>query len=283
MSFGFAQAAGRRLGALAWHVARRERNKALRHFAVAFPESSERERREAIRGMFRHLGMSLLELVWLPNLTRTNLERYTVIEGMDEVVALLAQNKGAVAITGHCGNWELLAWVVALHVPVTTMHRERDDPEMNRFIVEHRASGGMRTIDRGSAAAAKEMLKAIRSGGLLAFLIDQNIRTESVGVPFFGRLAPTPIAPARFAIRAEAPVIIFLDRRMPDGRHHIRCLSPIFPRRTDDPVELTAAITRAYEDQIRTAPEQWVWMHDRWKERPQWDVGAGAGAGAGEK
>jgi len=116
------------------------------------------------------------------------------------------------------------------------------------------------------------MIAAVRRGGILAFVIDQNLRTESVKVPFFGRPAPTPIGPAKLAVRTEALAVPAFIARLDDGRHHVRFLEPIECKRGDDPVALTARITQDIEDQIRRAPEQWVWMHDRWRERPNWDV-----------
>ena len=111
------------------------------------------------------------------------------------------------------------------------------------------------------------MFRSLRHGGLLAFLIDHNIRTESVKVPFFGRPALTPIGPARLAVRAVAPVMLcFIERR--DGKQIVHFQKPFV---SSDPVEITARLTAAIEAQIRRAPEQWVWLHNRWRERPDWD------------
>jgi KDO2-lipid IV(A) lauroyltransferase len=268
------QRLGRALGRVAWHVVRRERRKALAHFAIAFPDWPEEQRREAIRAMFRHLGMSVFELAWLPNLNPRTRERTTDVDGIDRVLEIMDSGRGVICMTAHCGNWEWLAYVMGSYGrPVYVLQRERDAPEMNAWITNLRATSGVRTIDRGSATSARDMIQAIRRGGMIAFVIDQNIRTESVKVQFFGRPALTPIGPARFAVRTEAAVVPALIERLPDGRHHAKFLEPIFCRRDDDPVELTARLTRIVEDQIRRVPEQWVWMHDRWRERPQWDVG----------
>lgn len=264
---------GRALGRLAWHVVRRERRKALAHFAMAFPESSDEQRRDAIRAMFRHLGMSVFELAWLPNLDAALREKTTDVDGVERVLELLDSGRGVICMTAHCGNWEWLAYVMGSYGrPVYVLQRERDAPEMNDYITNLRAKSGVRTIDRGSATSARDMIQAIRRGGMIAFVIDQNIRTESVKVPFFGKPALTPIGPARFAVRTEAAVVPAVIERLPDGRHYARFLEPIFCKRDDDPVALTARLTSIVEEQIRRVPEQWVWMHDRWRERPQWDV-----------
>lgn len=269
---------GRQVGRLAFHVARRERNKALAHIAIAFPEWSDAQRRATIRAMFRHMGMSLFEIAWLPNLKQHAAET-TVFEGAEEVMAHIDAGRGVIIFTAHCGNWEWLSCGTGLWGrPTSVLQRERDQPEMNRYITELRANAGVHSIDRGSPSSARDMMKIIRHGGILAFLVDQNLRTESVKVPFFGRPAPTPIGPAKLAVRTAALVSVTFTERLPDGRHLIRYLPPIQCKRDDDPVELVAHATRLIEEQIRRLPEQWVWMHDRWKERPDWDVG-GTGTG----
>ena len=264
---------GRTMGRLAWHVVRRERRKALANFAIAFPDWTEERRREAIRAMFRHFGMSLFEIAWLPNLTPRTRDLTTDVEGIDRVLELIDSGRGVICITAHCGNWEWLSYVMGSYGrPVYVLQRERDAPEMNAYITELRARSGVRTIDRGSSSSARDMIQAVRKGGMLAFVVDQNIRTESVRVPFFGKPALTPIGPARFAVKTEAAVVAAVIERKPDGRHLARFLEPVYCKKTDDPVALTTYLTKVVEDQIRRAPEQWVWMHDRWRDRRQWDV-----------
>jgi len=267
------RAFGRVLGTLAWHVVRRERAKALRNLAIAFPEESEEFRQRTARAMFRHLGMSLFEITWLPNVNAANRHETTDVEGMERLLEVMDSGRGVVIFTAHCGNWEWLSYITGTFGrPVAVLQRERNEPEMNRYITAVRAGANVRTIDRGSPGSAREMIAAVRSGGILAFVLDQNIRTESVKVPFFGRPALTPIGPAKFAIRTEAVVAAAFIERGTDGRHHARFLEPIFCKRTDDPVELTARMNQWTEEQIRRAPEQWVWMHDRWRERPSWET-----------
>jgi len=202
------------LGHLGWHVLRRYRRRALNHIAIAFPEWSTARQRDTVRSMFVNLGVSLMELVWLPKLDAEMLQRTTEIHDAHYIDEALAAGRGALIFTAHCGNWEwLAATVTLLGHPLTVLQRERDEPDLNRFIARLRAHFGMRPIDRGSPAGALDMFRTLRSGGLLAFLIDQNIRAESVKVPFFGRPALTPIGPAKLAARAEAPVMIcFIER-----------------------------------------------------------------------
>lgn len=274
MSLAAAQRAGRVLGTVAWHVARGERRKALAHIAIAFPEWTESKRRQTIKAMFRHLGTSLFEIVWLPNLDLPHLREVTSFEGLEPLQQLVAAGRSGVAITGHCGNWEWAACSIGMHVPLAALQRERNESGMNEFITSIRAHAGVRTIDRGSISSAREMIQALRQPGLLAFVIDQSLRAESATVPFFGHPALTPIGPAKMAIRAEAFVVTIFIERNADGTHHVVVGEPIETHRGDDPIALTARLTRDIEQQIRRVPEQWVWMHERWRDRPKWDVNA---------
>ena len=263
---------GRFLGTIAFHVLRGERKKALANLAIAFPDWPEAKRLQTIRAMFLHLGMSLFEIAWLPNITLENRGQTTTEEGIVRMLEIIRSGKAIVTFTAHCGNWEWLAWICGLQMPVTALQRERANAGMNQFITDLRGIVGIRTVDRGSAGSARELMQGIRKPGLLAFLIDQNIRAESVKVPFFGKPALTPIGPAKLAIRGAVPVVIGFIHRGEDGMQHVKFLEPIQTSRDDDPIELTARLTKAIEDQIRAVPEQWVWMHNRWRERPKWDV-----------
>jgi KDO2-lipid IV(A) lauroyltransferase len=267
------RALGRSVGTLGWWILRRDRRKALRTIALAFPEWHESQRRRTIKAMFQHLGMCVFEIGWLPNLTAANRHRTTAFEGIERVMELIDSGRGVIVLTAHCGNWEWLSYATGTFGrPCAVMQRERGDSQTNQWITDLRARSGFKTIDRGSPTSARDMLAAIRRGGILGFVLDQNIRTESVKVPFFGRPAPTPIGPARFAIRTESYVTTALIERRPDGTHVARFSEPVKCRREDDPVALTARVTREIEEQIRRVPEQWPWLHDRWKERPEWEV-----------
>lgn len=266
---------GRTLGRAAYYAVVRERRKALRNIALAFPSWSKTQYRKTIRAMFRHHGASLAEILWMPRLDLATRDSINIVTGMDAVLKVIDDGDGVITFTAHCGNWEWLCYSMGMYGrPVSVLQRERDEKEINRFITGLRAKSGVRTIDRGSTASAREMINVIRKGGMLAFVLDQNIRTESVKVPFFGIPAPTPIGPTRFAIRSEAWVTIALAERRADGKQILTFTEPFRCTRDDDPVALTARITAAIEEQVRRVPEQWVWFHDRWRERPQWEVTA---------
>jgi len=258
---------GTLLGILAHSVVRRERRKALRNIAVALPEKPERDRARLIRETFIHLGRSLFEICWLPNLTPARLPLDTTFEGLDNLRAAVDEKRGVVLFTGHCGNWEWMAAAIALAgFDMNVIAREIYDSRINDFVVTSRGRFGIRSIGRGSSSSAREILQTLKQGSILGVLIDQNIKAEGADVPFFGRPAFTPTGPAKLAIRAGAVAIAgFIERR--GDRQIVRFEAPIITSRNDDAVELTARMTTAIENHIRQVPAQWVWMHDRWKSR----------------
>jgi KDO2-lipid IV(A) lauroyltransferase len=256
------------LGAFADLVLRKERRKAMRNLALAMPERSPEEHRAIVRAMFRHLGMSLLEICWLPKLNPKNVRQLNRFEGLEHFDSAAKSGQGTVIFTGHCGNWEWLASTTAiLGYDISVIAREISNERLNDFIVASRAQHGLKTIGRGSVNAARELLRTLKGGGFLGALIDQSIRAENVEVDFFGHPAWTPVGAARMAIRGGSLVMSAFIERLPDGTQLIRFSEPRPTSRDDDPVALTQEMTHAIEEQIRRVPEQWVWMHERWKKR----------------
>ncbi len=257
---------GRVLGRLAWLFGRRDRRRALDHLALAFPERTERDRKALARAAFLHQGMNLAETLHLLTRDCADVARYVEVEGWERVEALRAAGRGVLIVTGHCGNWELLAAAINCRgLGMRVVARALDEPELQDLLVALRDRFGSRTIERGRPGAARELLKALRDGAL-GMLIDQDTRVEGVWVPFFGMPAYTPVGAAKVALRPDvAAVPTFIERRE-DGSHLARFLEPL--ELPDDPTEATALITRAIEEQVRRRPEQWVWMHRRWRRRP---------------
>jgi KDO2-lipid IV(A) lauroyltransferase len=266
LPLGVARAIGVAIAVVASPLLRRDLRRADANLAPAYPEWSKRKRRATIRALCRHMGATFAEFLWLP---KVDLARTTTYEGIEHVTA---RTTGIIAITAHCGNWEWAAYAIGAIAPVTTMQRARNEKDIDLLITRMREKGNVRSIDRGSTAGSREMIRTLRDGRVLAFLIDQNIRAESVKVPFFGRPALTPIGPAKLAIRAGVPVVCIFDERMADGKHVIRIHPPIVTSKDDDPIALTARVTAVIEEEIRRRPQQWVWFHDRWRERPEWDI-----------
>ena len=270
LPLGWAQALGRALGSAAFHLAPGERRKALASLSVAFPELSDEARADIARRCFRHLGRAALEVAVAPRLG-ARFDQLVDCSG-DALAAMErahARGKGAVIVAAHLGNWELQAWGVARHgLPLHAVGKENVDPRLTRLIDRFRARGGVRNIWRGQPGAAVSLLRALRKGELIAMLIDQDTNVQNVFVPFFGRLAATPRAAADLVLRTGATALVSLILRREDGTYRVSSEEVEVSRSGDperDAVELTARFTSRIEAAIRAHPEQWVWMHQRWK------------------
>jgi KDO2-lipid IV(A) lauroyltransferase len=272
LPLGFARWLGAGFGRFAFAVAGGERRKALKSLARAFPEKSDAQRHELARASFRHLGMAAFEVGATAAMDR-QLERLVRWEAGDRAIleAALARGRGVVFVSGHVGNWELLARRVArAGYPSQSIAKETTDPRLTTLVERFRAQGGVRSIWRGQEGAARAMLRALKAGEILGLLIDQDTKVQSVFVPFFGELAATPRAAADLALRTGAAVVVGFCQREGDSYHLWMEEVPWQSSgdREADAVALTAALSLSIEAAIRRAPEQWVWMHQRWKTRP---------------
>lgn len=270
------QRLGAGIGRLAWHLARRDRRRALEHLAIAFPELPAAERRRLAHTCFVHLGQTLMEMLQLLHLDCAGVARHLAVAGWEHVEALQREGRPVLFLTAHCGTWEMLGAAAGCRgVPVTGIARQQDDARADAVTIDLRARFGARTILRGSPEARRELLRVLRGGSALAMLIDQDTRVDGTWVPFFGRLAYTPTGAAEIALRQRFGVLPAFDERLPDGSHLLRVLPPL-----DLPADVTAAtaaMTKAIEDQVRRRPEQWVWMHRRWRRRPPGEGAAETG------
>jgi KDO2-lipid IV(A) lauroyltransferase len=264
---------GELLGEAAFVLAGEERKKALASLRVAYPAMTEAEREGLAQRTFRHLGRCAFELgcvgQLLPRL-ETFMEWPT--EDRARLDAVLGRGRGVVFVTGHVGNWELMGWRVArAGYPVRAVAKEMTDFRLTRLAEEFRARGQVQSIWRGQEGAVKQILRALKAGELLTLLIDQDTRVQNLFVPFFGRPAATPRAAADFVVRTGAAPMVAYCHRQADGHYRITMKEVAFEPTGDnegDAYRLTAAFTGELEAAIRAAPEQWVWMHQRWKTQP---------------
>ncbi len=259
---------GAAFGSVAHRVAGGERRKALASLRLAYPQQSDAELLGLAKRCFRHLGRSLFELVCIRQLDR-QAEHWVRWDARDRSVldTALARKKGVVFVSGHLGSWELLARRVALAgYPCQTIAKETTDLRTTAMIEEFRASSNLKSIWRGRPGAAKAMLRALKDGQILGLLIDQDTDVQSVWVPFFGHPAKTPRAAADLALRTGAAVVMGFCRREADGRYQLSMHE--LATAGLDAQTLTALMTAQIEAAVRAAPEQWVWMHRRWKSPP---------------
>jgi len=259
-------ALGEALGTAAHALLATPRGFAREHVGIAFPELDAGARVRMVRETFRHAGRSFAELALLPKLSRR--PDFVVFEGREALDEALAAGRGAIVVTGHVGNWELLAASVAAEgYAITVVGRRVNDVRFNSLIVRFRREAGLEVLSRDDPRFVTAVREALGRGRIVALLIDQDTRGAGVFVPFFGRPARTPPGPAVLALRARAPVLTVFIRRRPDGGHTIAFAPVPLPARPgrDTVVALTARLTAAIEAHIRTAPAEWVWWHRRWR------------------
>ena len=261
--------AGGILGFMAYYIFPRERNRALAHLTLAFGEKGRPWIRRTAHRSFIHLGKSLLEVMLI---SPCRLAQVVDIQGEENLRTALSLKKGVIYVTGHIGNWELMAHAVAAKYTASVIAVPIEPEQVNDMIVRLRARMGVRTILRGRPGSSRELIRIFKENRFLGILIDQDTDVESAFVDFMGRPAWTPTAAASMAIKFGAPVIFGTIRRGSDNRHTITIEGPLELVRTGndekDIVANTAMLTKKIEDRILLNPEQWVWMHRRWRRQP---------------
>jgi Kdo2-lipid IVA lauroyltransferase/acyltransferase len=266
------RAGGVALGLAAFAVSRRERRRAHEHLQLAFPDRSETWRGEVVAGCARSLGRLLGEVAWLWSASAQDILARTELVGLDNLTGCLAPRRGAIFVTGHIGNWEWLgAAAGAAGVPMIAAARELDDSRIEEIAEHLRSRFGGGNVVRGEGAGQR-LASALRQGRPVGLLIDQDIDAPGAFVEYFGRPAWTPTGAAVLALRLRVPIVTGFLTRLDDGRMRIVFDPPIEARRGDDlaadAARLTALLTARIEAQVRAHPEQWVWMHRRWRRQP---------------
>jgi KDO2-lipid IV(A) lauroyltransferase len=277
LPLAIATAIGAALGRLGWVLSSRLRRDMRASLSVAFPEKSAAERDAIARASLVHLGRVGGEVITLRQWAARVDE---VVEATPEAIATVdrarARGKGIVLVLGHIGNWELTSRLSQHVQPNAAIGKRTWHRSLDALVERFRAENGVGTFWRDDPATARGMLRLFKQGGTLGILIDQDISdVQSVFVPFFGRLAATPRAAADFALRfGAAVVVVTCHRRGPRVRDGHRLEVEEVPVRADAPdreaevLRLTAACAAVQERAIRRHPEEWVWMHQRWKTRP---------------
>ena len=262
-------ALGGRLGRLGYFPFRFRRELVEKHLRWAFPDRDDAWIRATARAAYAHLGREAIATIRLARMTRDDVLAATTVIGLEEFRAALEEGNGIVLASGHVGNHEIGAAALAARgIPLDLVVQRQANPLFDEALIESRRRLGLGIIDRFQAT--RLAIKALRSGRAVAFAADQNAGKAGVFVPFFGRLASTHRGAALFALKTGAP--LFLGTSLRRGAGYEVTLERIdVPREgeLDDAVyRLTAAFTERLEAVVREAPEQYLWLHRRWKTRP---------------
>jgi Kdo2-lipid IVA lauroyltransferase/acyltransferase len=262
------------LARLGFHLARRQRRAGLRNLQMAFPELSRNALEKILRGSFENLGRLLVEFTHMPELNKGNICRFVVHDGLENYLEGLRRGRGVIFMTAHFGAWELSSFAHAVYgYPLRFVVRPIDNPRVEKLISTYRTHSGNIPIERRSAA--RDILKALRQNEAVGILFDQNTtRSEGIFAEFFGIPAATTPALALFALRTGAAVVPgFLIWDTSLGKHRLRLDPPVQLIDTGnldhDVLENTKIFNKILEGYIRAYPDQWLWIHRRWKTRPQ--------------
>lgn len=271
LSYRFA----RLIGELLYRFDRRHRERAVRHLALSFPDWSEQRCRRVARASMRSTIYLGVEVLWTTRLiTPVRWRRHVRLVRMEAALRRLVQRRsGLIFLTGHFGNWEIVGYTMAtLGFGVYAPARALPNPYINAHMVNIRRRAGLAILDKFGAAAQMEPL--LKNRQVVGFIADQSGGPRGCFVDFFGRKASAYRSVGLLATRHHVPIVIGYGRRLgEDFRFEIGVARTILPREwadKDDPVAwITREYTRALEQIVRSAPEQYLWTYRRWKDRPR--------------
>ena len=260
-------ALGKQLGKLYYHIAARQRRRALAQMQESLKLSDD-EAQPIIKNLFINLGQTFLEVMYIPSLNANNIKEYVEIENRHYLADAVAEGNGVVFLTAHIGNWEWLGASLAMDgFPMTTVIKRQPNDQHTRILNEYRQKVGMEIFARGTTeliAAAKSLKK----GKVLGFLADQDAGYNGVFIKFLGKMAATPLGPAVFARKFKSPVVPAFIVRKPEGGHRVIIQKPFYYEDTgcqdEDITRLTIQTTKVIEDAIRQYPDNWLWFQKRW-------------------
>jgi len=262
----------RTLSRAAFYLAKAERTKTMRHLTIAFGhEKSANELNRIARQVFLNIGTVVADAIRIPQIIENGINNLITVEGREHLDRAVANGQSAIILTGHFGNWELLgAWLVQNGYRLKVVARSAYDPRLDRMIVEARNQAGYVSIERSKAT--RDIIRAIREGYCIGMLIDQDTKVEGVFVKFFDRWAHTAIGPIVLARKYDVKIVPIFIRLRKGLTYHIEIQDPLQLEFTEDNERdlfvNTQKCSKVYEQIIRRYPEQWVWMHERWKKQP---------------
>ena len=267
-----ARAAGIAIAWMVYSVHRKLRRVGLRNLEIALPEKSRRERKKILRGVFTSLGRQVAEVCLFPKYTRENVSKTVVYEGFENFERALARGRGVLFLTGHLGAWELSAFAHSLYGhPLNIVMRPLDNPYLDRLTRRYRTMHGNKAVDKDFA---RGLIAAMRSNKTVGVLMDTNmIESQGVFVDYFGLPACTASGMARVALKTDAAVVPGFTIWDPQLQKYRLRFDPAVKLirtkdREADVVANTAQFTKIIEDYVRRYPDQWLWVHRRWKTRP---------------
>lgn len=262
---------GRRLGFVLGRVIRLRRAEVIGAISRCLPDLPPEKTAAIADAMYSHLGMNLAESLVMDRIDPDFLERYVAIDNLDAVFEAMRAGKGVILLTAHIGNFDLMCLKSAhVGVPLTIITKAIKPKSLNDYWMAARCRYGMKTVPHHKSALACS--RVLRRNEALGFIFDQNMkRHEGVFVDFFGRPACTSPGLAFLSAACRSPVVPVFITRNADGSHTVGVEPPLAPPPDSSEqaiLEATARYTAIVENAVRRAPEQWLWLHRRWRTQP---------------
>ncbi|MFZ1036585.1 MAG: lysophospholipid acyltransferase family protein [Smithella sp.] len=254
---------------LFYHLVAKSRLIVLHNLQRSFPEKDSKEIVKIAKGVYRHFAIVAAEFFDLTSITRETIDQWVEVEGMEYADTALSQNKGALSIVAHFGNWELLTIAIPMLVrPMYIVYRPLDSPVIDNMVEYVRTMHGNSLIPKGGSG--KKVLELLKEHQIIGILSDQNMAAyEGVFVDFFDRPACTGVGLAVMAMRSGSPVVPVFMARQKSGKYKL-IIKPFLKAVCTDDYEAdlrvnTQRFTKIVEDVVREYPDQWFWFHQRWK------------------
>lgn len=258
---------GNNIGKIYYHIAGRQRQRALRQIQECLGLSPE-EAQKTISSLFRKLGQTLLEVMYIPALTPEKMQDYVTIENRHYLDNVIKDGKGVVLLAAHLGNWEWMGAAMAMAgFPVASVIKTQPNEQHTRLINEYRAMTGIEIFTRGTTEVISAA-RALKAGRLIGLLADQDAGPNGLFIEFLGKMSSTPTGPTVFAKKFKVPVVPIFIVRKPEGGHRIIMHEPLYYQDTgqadDDIYNFTKKTTKIIDTIIREYPDEWVWFQKRW-------------------
>jgi len=263
---------GKFIGNILRYLSKTRANVTLSNIKMALPELNESEQVRIMNGSYHNLGITLIELLSIPIITKQDIEKYFKFKNLELVQEVHNRGKGLIFISGHFGNWELIAYSMGIltGIPITIVAKPQSNQVSDKILNSYRSKGGNKIVPM--ASAAREIFSSIRSNGAIGLLVDQSADWQKdIFVDFFGHPAVTYEAPAKLSFKFDVPIIIGFAVRQDDYTYNVEMkeLDRSGLENYPDPIkELTIRHVQELENIIRKHPEQWSWQHKRWKHKP---------------
>ncbi|MBD3181212.1 hypothetical protein GF312_02900 [Candidatus Poribacteria bacterium] len=264
---------GVHLGNLIYQVVKKRRQITLKNLEMAFgKEKSQEEIQQIARRSFQNMGKTMIEFLSSPRYTPEDFKDFVRYEGIENIRPYIEAGKGVIFISAHFGNWEMIMLSVTYFLcPIYAVVQEFKHTKLDSLINNYRSQYDSKVVKKDKAV--RDGLRILKNGGILAILADQNAGENGVFIDFFGVLASVPKGPVVMAQRTGAILVNILDTRQEDDTHIITISPPVELENTGDPeqdiIVNTTKFVKYLENTIRKYPDQWLWMHNRWKTRPQ--------------